>query len=197
MRHLRESSYTVSRWSGGTTAQIAIFPPGAAYGGRDFLWRVSSAVVEDERSDFTALPDYERWLMLLEGSLVLRHNGGAPFRLDSWQPHAFDGGADTESVGRCRDFNLMLRKGQCQGELRALRFAGAGEETLRLSGPGSAFSQGTLLLYCARGGGQVSCAGEVCTLTAGDSLLEENAWASRLHLAVSGAADFAAAEIWY
>ena len=95
MIHLTEKDYAVSRWSGGTTTQIALFPPESSYAGRDFLWRVSSAVVEDGESAFTPLPDYDRHLMLLEGSLLLRHDGGEPLPLDPYQPHAFDGGAET------------------------------------------------------------------------------------------------------
>ena len=57
MIHLTEKDYAVSRWSGGTTTQIALFPPESSYAGRDFLWRVSSAVVEDGESAFTPLPD--------------------------------------------------------------------------------------------------------------------------------------------
>ena len=130
MIHLTEKDYAVSRWSGGTTTQIALFPPESSYAGRDFLWRVSSAVVEDGESAFTPLPDYDRHLMLLEGSLLRRHDGGEPLPLDPYQPHAFDGGAETVSVGRCRDFNLMLRKGKCRGELRPLRFPEAGEASI-------------------------------------------------------------------
>lgn len=197
MLHLTENGYAVSRWSGGTTTQIAIFPPAASYGERDFLWRVSSAVVEDEQSVFTPLPDYDRRLMLLEGSLLLRHNGGAAFRLDPYQPHAFDGGAATESAGRCRDFNLMLRKGLCRGELRPLRFAGAAEEALPLPGICRDFPHGALLLYCAAGEGRASLGGETCPLAEGESLLVQDSPRSHLRLAVSGAADFAAAAIWY
>ena len=93
MLHLTQADYLTTLWSGGTTTQIAIFPSDTPYSTRDFLWRVSSAVVTDEKSIFTPLPDYNRRLMLLDGSLLLRHNGGAPFRLDAYQVHAFDGGA--------------------------------------------------------------------------------------------------------
>lgn len=197
MPHLTQDDYAVSRWSGGITVQLAIFPLEAAYGARDFLWRVSSAAVEDERSVFTPLPDYDRLLMTLDGSLVLRHDGGEPFRLDPYQVHAFDGGAATESQGRCRDFNLMLRKGRCCGELRPIRFAGAGEESLPLSRPAAGCSHNALLLYCAAGHAQVSLAGSLCTLAAGESLLEEDALDTALHLSVPDTADFVLAEIWY
>ena len=197
MLHLTQADYLTTLWSGGTTTQIAIFPSDTPYSTRDFLWRVSSAVVTDEKSIFTPLPDYNRRLMLLDGSLLLRHNGGAPFRLDAYQVHAFDGGAATESQGRCRDFNLMLRKGRCCGELRPIRFAGAGEESLPLSRPAAGCSHNALLLYCAAGHAQVSLAGSLCTLAAGESLLEEDALDTALHLSVPGKADFVLAEIWY
>ena len=195
MIHLTETDYTVSRWSGGATTQIALFPPESSYAGRDFLWRVSSAVVEDEESTFTPLPDYDRHLMLLEGSLLLRHGGGEPFPLGPYEPHAFDGGAATESVGRCRDFNLMLRKGRCRGALRPLRFSGAGEASIPLSAPADGLERTALLLYCARGSGTASSGGEEASLAAGESAL--CASGSALRLKVPGPADFAVVEVWY
>ena len=72
IKHLTPSDYRVSRWSGGTTTQLCIAPEGADYAHRDFLWRVSSATVELEASDFTMLPDYHRWITTLEGTLAPR-----------------------------------------------------------------------------------------------------------------------------
>ncbi|MBR1673274.1 MAG: HutD family protein [Fretibacterium sp.] len=120
MRHLTAKDFQVSAWSGGKTVQIAIAPEGAAYADRDFLWRVSSATVELEESDFTALPDYERWIMPLSGEMRLSHDGGAPVSLAIYEAHRFDGADKTHSWGRCTDFNLMLRKGRCQGRILAL-----------------------------------------------------------------------------
>ena len=48
--------YVCSVWSDGTTTQLLIAPEGAHYAARDFLWRVSSATVELDESDFTPLP---------------------------------------------------------------------------------------------------------------------------------------------
>ena len=161
MLRMTQDDYAVSRWSGGTTTQLAIFPPGASYADRDFLWRVSSAAVEDERSTFTALLDYDRWLLLLEGSMLLAHDGGGLLRLEPFQAHAFDGGAATVSTGRCRDFNLMLRKGRCRGTLRPLRFSGAGETALRCQTPAEDARPCAMLLYCAAGAGEAALAGEI------------------------------------
>ncbi len=118
---LIDTSYAVSAWSGGTTTQLAIFPPEAKYADRDFLWRVSSATVDLEESDLTALPDYDRLIATLRGEIVLTHNGGAPLRLRPFEVHAFSGADATHSVGRCTDFNLMLRRGRAAGIMEALR----------------------------------------------------------------------------
>ena len=117
---LRERDYIVSRWSGGSTTQLAIAPDDALYADRSFLWRVSSAGVELEASDFTALPEYWRLLATLEGEISLRHDGGEPLHLRPLEVHGFDGAWATQSFGRCRDFNLMLRKGKAEGEMEAL-----------------------------------------------------------------------------
>ena len=118
---LTPDDYRTTRWSGGTTTELAISPRDAVYADRNFLWRVSSALVEDETSDFTPLPNYDRLIATLEGSIILRHNGGDPITLQPYQVHAFDGGAQTACTGSCRDFNLMLRKGCAEGSLKAVR----------------------------------------------------------------------------
>ena len=121
MKKLTSADYAVSAWSGGTTTQLAIWPPEAKYADRDFLWRISSATVELEESDFTPLPDYDRLIATLEGEIVLTHNGGEPLTLRPLEVHAFSGADATHSRGRCRDFNLMLRRGQVIGAMEVLR----------------------------------------------------------------------------
>ena len=110
----------VSHWSGGQTAEIALWPPESSYARRDFLWRLSSATVECETSVFTSLPDYDRVIALLYGDLTL-DVAGQTVPLGLCQPYAFDGGTPVTSTGCAVDFNLMLRKGKCTGEMRSLR----------------------------------------------------------------------------
>ena len=81
IQHLTPSDYITTKWSGGLTTQLGIAPAGAVYADRDFLWRLSSATVEDAESDFTALPDYERLISTLEGTIELNHNGGEKLTL--------------------------------------------------------------------------------------------------------------------
>ncbi len=144
IQHLTPDDYITTKWSGGLTTQLGIAPEGAVYADRDFLWRLSSATVEDAESTFTALPDYERLISTLEGIIELSHNGGARLELAPYAVHRFDGGDDTHSWGRCRDFNLMLRKGRCEGALRGETLT-AGEKKL-IHGCG-----GMTLVYCGAG----------------------------------------------
>ncbi|MBO4211692.1 MAG: HutD family protein [Oscillospiraceae bacterium] len=170
LQRLDPSYYLTSSWSGGTTTQIAIWPPEAVYAERSFLWRVSSATVELEASDFTSLPDYERQIATLEGGIVLSHNGGKPIFLAPFEVHAFSGADATHSVGRCRDFNLMLRRDALRGSMEALELTEAPGRP-RLCGP-----QEQLLLYCVEGTCRAECPelpeqAAVCCLQAGEALL--------------------------
>ena len=114
-RHFTRAQYITTAWSGGTTTQLAIAPEGAVYADRKFLWRLSSAQVELEHSDFTPLPDYDRLISVLKGELELKIGQGERGALEACTVRGFDGGVPVESWGRCVDFNLMLRKGACQG----------------------------------------------------------------------------------
>ena len=190
IKHLTPSDYRVSRWSGGTTTQLCIAPEGADYTHRDFLWRVSSATVELESSDFTMLPDYHRWITTLEGSITLTHEGGAPISLSPFDVHSFDGGVHTQSLGRCTDFNLMLRKGMCNGSVRPLHFAGSG--TMEVGSPDP---KSTMLLYCASGSGTLTAEGSIISCKQGESLLIGDAAQVALVLTADGPSDFLLAEM--
>ncbi len=161
LTHLTPEDYTTTRWSGGATTELLIPPRGAAYAQRAFLCRVSSATVELDESTFTPLPDYDRLIATLEGEIDLIHDGGPSIHLRPFEVHAFDGGSRTLSRGCCRDFNLMLRKGQATGSLRALTADGPC--------PLSPAAR-TALLYCV----SCSCAAEGVALSPGESLLLED-----------------------
>lgn len=109
----------VSSWSGGTTTEFSIAPENGNYQSRDFLWRLSSATVELEESTFTSLPDFDRIILTLEGEMDICHDGGPWIHLEEFSPHRFDGASETRSRGQVTDFNLMLRKGACTGDLRS------------------------------------------------------------------------------
>ena len=141
---LRREDYATTSWSGGTTTQLAIAPEGAVYADRDFLWRLSSATVELEHSDFTPLPDYNRFLSVLEGEIQLKVGGREPAPLVPGEVAAFDGGVPVESWGQCVDFNLMVRKGKAQGAVSVLSCTHTQEENWTPEA-------GDLAIYCAAG----------------------------------------------
>ena len=154
MRHLRPADYTVSNWSGGRTVQLSIGPAGERYADRKFLWRISSATVELETSEFTSLPDYERLIAPIRGEMILSHNGGEEILLRPFDVHRFDGADLTVSKGKCTDFNLMLRKGKVTGEMRSIRLGCGEQQRITPEMPGD-----TVLLYLAEGAARVRAVG--------------------------------------
>jgi environmental stress-induced protein Ves len=128
---VRREHQHASTWSGGTTTEIAIFPENADYSRRDFRWRISSARVDSEESEFTSLPGIWRLIMVLEGELTLEHEHHHSVRLEPFQQEAFAGDWVTRSKGRARDFNIMLATG-CTGRMQAVSLEGL--STLTISG---------------------------------------------------------------
>lgn len=193
MRHFSKQDYAVSQWSGGTTTQIAIYPPDVPYADRSFLWRLSSATVDLEESDFTPLGDYQRWITVLDGSMTLTHDGGSPIELTVGKVHEFDGGSQTHSVGRCTDFNLMLRKGKCRGALRTLHLSAGSSREIAPKVSGSDSS--TLVVFCRSGSGIVSAEGEDLAIAPHESVLAEDAASKTITLTAEQDALFILAEI--
>lgn len=117
---IKKESLETSIWSGGTTTQLSIYPENANYQDRDFIWRLSSATVEEETSEFTHLPDYNRILIILDGKLELNHNDKEIINLSSFDQNEFDGASKTKSFGKVVDFNLMMRKEKCSGKVKSI-----------------------------------------------------------------------------
>lgn len=116
---IKPEEYAVSEWAGGKTTQLYIYPQDSEYAKRNFLLRISSATVECERSEFTSLPQVERIILPLSGSLHLFYEGHGEKKLEPFEQDRFDGGWKTVSVGRATDFNVMLREGT-QAQVRLL-----------------------------------------------------------------------------
>ncbi len=116
IRHLHAADFKTTAWSGGNTTELFLYPSDGDYGKRDFLFRISSATVELEESDFTALEGVERYITPLDGSFTLTHPHSAPIILGPLsQPYCFSGSIPTHCVGKATDFNLMLKG--CQGKM--------------------------------------------------------------------------------
>lgn len=116
----KEDNYKLSKWSGGNTRELAIYPENAEYLDRDFVWRLSSADSDLEESSFTKLPDFDRILMVLEGEVVLAYGEERTVSLKAMEQDSFDGAVKTKCFGRLiKDYNLIMRKG-CRGRMEVI-----------------------------------------------------------------------------
>ena len=114
-----EKDYKVSRWSGGDTTELYLYPEDGDYKSGNFQLRISSATVDVDRSEFTSLPGVERYLMIFQGHLDMVHGEEEKVSLEPYEVDRFDGGVPTVSYGRVGDFNLMLKNG-AKGRMEAL-----------------------------------------------------------------------------
>ena len=116
--HLTPADYQISTWSGGQTTQLFLSPKEGSYPDRTFDFRLSTATVEVETSDFTDLTGYHRILMPLTSSITLTHQHKKVV-LKPFQSYFFDGGDPVSSQGTCQDFNLIY-KPSYQGHMSAI-----------------------------------------------------------------------------
>ena len=116
--HLTPADYQISTWSGGQTTQLLLSPKEGSYPDRTFDFRLSTATVEVEKSDFTDLSGYHRILMPLDASIRLNHLEQEVV-LNPFQSYFFDGGDPVSSQGTCQDFNLIY-KPSYQGHMSAI-----------------------------------------------------------------------------
>ena len=120
---IRKKQHKTSEWSGGTTTELYIYPKDSLYGDRNFKWRLSSAKVEVEQSTFTSLPGISRLIMVIEGELLLKHEGHHNAVLKAFEQDSFSGEWTTTSFGKVIDFNLMMAQGY-KGKLEAISVNG-------------------------------------------------------------------------
>lgn len=118
-RLIKEDDYITTEWSGGKTTQIFIYPEGSNYKELNFKFRLSSAIVELEKSEFTKLEGVNRFITPLDDELKLTHNHKEYINLKPFEVYEFNGATDTTSYGMVRDFNLMLRNG-AKGQLESI-----------------------------------------------------------------------------
>ncbi|MBI1185582.1 hypothetical protein GC194_15045 [bacterium] len=109
-------NFRAKAWSGGTTTELFIYPESADFATRSFAFRLSIATINDEYSVFTALPNTQRILMLLEGKIKLAHKKHHQKNLLPYEYDQFDGAWKTESFGTGKDFNVMT-KGQTKASI--------------------------------------------------------------------------------
>jgi uncharacterized protein len=147
---------------GGTTAEVAAFPEGAGFDA--FGWRVSMADVASD-GPFSAFPEVDRTLIVVEGAGLELDVEGASYRLDASSPKlSFSG--DDATIGRLlagpiRDLNVMTRRGRFR---HRTRFVESGVALL-------AESTGTAFIVALDGSFDVTLEGEIHSLQVLDALI--------------------------
>ena len=154
---IKKDQQKTSKWSGGTTNEIYIYPVNSLYSHGNFKWRLSSAKVEVEQSTFTSLPGISRLLMVVKGDLLLKHEGHHNAKLSAFEQDSFSGEWITTSLGKVTDFNLMLSEGY-KGNLELISFYNGESKDLLLYNNVNdyeMFSQITEAFYVVKGDIQI------------------------------------------
>lgn len=163
---IRKDEQEVSSWSGGTTTQLYIYPEGALYSERDFMFRLSSATVDVEESVFTKLPGIDRKIMILEGELKLIHENRYEKYLRQFDMDSFKGDWVTRSFGKVVDFNLMTSD-ECSSDVERVRVSSGCSKEIGGLDVKYKFNKVANVLYCLGESVYVEF-GEIDRLSKGD-----------------------------
>jgi uncharacterized protein len=161
---ITSENFRTTNWSGGTTTELFIFPPKADFQQRNFDFRLSTAIVNIEKTNFTTLPEISRKLMVLDGEIILKHENHHVKQLHKFDTDQFEGDWKTSCEGICNDFNLMTR-GNTSGELSALTIGGKKTVDYVIEDKVDQF-----FIYVYKGSVDVNLNNEYLTLYQGDLL---------------------------
>lgn len=145
----------------GETLEVARYPEGSSL--EAFEWRISVAPVVADGA-FSVYPGVARTIVVVEGAgMELSLAGGTMHVLRPGVPFSFDGG--TTVVGRLidgpvRDFNVMVRRDRCTGELMLCE----GPVAIALSGA-------TLVAFAVSGAWDIEADADAGRLEPGASVL--------------------------
>jgi environmental stress-induced protein Ves len=96
-----------SIWSGGLTYEYMIYPKMAKYADRDFVFRISSATIEEVPSEFTKFKGYYRYLVMLDKGLEIEVNKEKK-AYKKYEIMEFNSDDEVTSFTKGIDFNWMV-----------------------------------------------------------------------------------------
>jgi environmental stress-induced protein Ves len=105
--HSLNPSKTIA-WANGTSTELFVFPPNGNFQTREFDYRISTATVEAEETNFSDFSGLTRILLVLQGKLTLIHEERYTKELATFEQDRFDGAWKTRSKGKVQDFNVMF-----------------------------------------------------------------------------------------
>lgn len=120
IHHLNPSK-TIT-WASGTSTELYVYPKNGNFQTRNFDFRISTATVEEEETNFSNFSGLTRILIVLNGNLTLIHEGKYNKELAPFDQDRFDGSWNTRSKGKVQDFNFMFN-GNYEAEVTHLPFA--------------------------------------------------------------------------
>ncbi len=170
---VRKSELSTQKWSGGRTTQLFIYPLTASYSERSFLCRISTATVEQEKSEFTQLPGINRLLMILEGELHISHKNNHSTLLKKFETDYFSGNWETSASGKAIDFNVMTT-GSAQATVKAIELK-TGNKISEEIKEAHQFT----VLYFYSGNAEITLENQKISLCKGDIIQYENPKASK------------------
>lgn len=107
---IKKDIWKTAVWAGGETNELFIYPPNSDYSTRNFKARISIANTKDDKlSTFTSLPGVDRFISIIDGEAKLSHDNHYDIELNKFQIERFKGDWETKSLGKYKDFNLMLK----------------------------------------------------------------------------------------
>lgn len=177
LRHIPKSQFARSLWKNGLgyTDQIAIEPKDSDLRKGNYLWRISSAAIENA-SDFSIFPDHDRALVVLSGAgLHLAHRdveNDYEDAIDLPPLEAYEFPGDIQSScrlidGPVKDLSVFFKKGVISAAIDIVTLDG---ETPWLWTPEAHWN----FVFAARGNFEVaSSADSTETLLSGDAFLAE------------------------
>ncbi|WP_071026545.1 HutD family protein [Peptoniphilus raoultii] len=118
MKIIKKEDFKESKWAGGVTSEVFIYPKEADVSKKNFDFRISTASCELEKSAYTSYDDFYRFICPLDNKMEISVDD-YKFNLSPFEILFFDGKAKTYSSGDLRDFNLIYKKG-LEGDMEAL-----------------------------------------------------------------------------
>ena len=139
-RLISKETYKSTPWKNGRgqTQEIAIYPEGSTLQGGDFLWRLSTARVEQD-SAFSLFPDYDRTLVVTKGNgaRLLREDSSLPTVLGPLVPYTFSGEVAVHCElpgGSIQDLGLFTKKSKALANCEVIEVSASAPRELALQG---------------------------------------------------------------
>ena len=107
---IKKSSNLVHGWTGGSTAEIFLYPRDSDYKKKNFEIRVSAAFTTGDNAEFSDFSGFKRFISPTEGVMLIKHKDRYKKELKPFEIDVCDGAWNTFSDGTYHEFNLLLSK---------------------------------------------------------------------------------------